>query len=1159
MESAFLFHVSMMVGQKDCMDESDEFCLPGQIECGSQFCADPIHLVDCLILGSNSSCTLKNKMEGVGSIPSFCEFLNASTRRRLCHLHNSIACRGYGQCILTIWLMDGKKDCLDGSDEDPGYVGLFNTSFDRPFISLPSTSNNPDRESITTTQSTSTKTIVDYTSNSFTSIHQLVWPQRGRVLKPIKNTNNNIEPLQQQKLRENIFVTTPTYPFEKIFTSSSKSTHLNVEDNRKFGGKSKEESKLEVEKSKNIEIWEPKMTVKQTALIETSTEITKIFEGETTITVPAINHFISITTTLATESTTQEIENVKLLSTKPIVIIVDTTSKSEELLTTSKSDEGNEKEKSWLWLFLLLLFLFCLCCLLLPLFWWCCSSKQRRSNFFTIFRRRWRNIKLKMGGKQTQSALLPTIATTALTASTIPTKVVIPQESGISVISESVEESTRGGAFSVAEHENTLKIPTIGEVGRIASLAQAWQQQHHKPSKAFDDSEDYLIMEECEEEEIGGTDLVRRQSSITTFLDKAKTFEKKDTTTTKTTTTTTITEEKKEEVEEGKQKEEEKKPTIELQKSSTITEGTSTIVETKTEEEKEEKSIEVVDKSLQLPSLLLKEKTMEEEELPRSSSATSRPGTPTIWDQFRVLGEQYSGADDQIALATERRDSLDDILIKMDTIEKQQILPIIEKHEVISEELDKEKDEETFENEEEKKEGEEEGNVKDEAEEKGEEGKVLESEKDTTTRGDKIGLTEEKTEEDVKKEEEGGEEKIKLARDIKKGIEILPKIEKDGKEAKLATKKVGDYKKQKHLEKQQKLPSIPPLDIRKCTRQHPSSLTLIKTKKEVPRLDRIEKTTKEDKSKKDEKEDVFVLVKGHRVFDGHERKTPLFSLRREDKQKEERILSKQKQQNTALNEKKRTELKKEDAQPKIKQRRERLLKLRAQHPIIESSCDEHFVEEPIFDPDLPSTSNYHQQHYVHKHLHLPQIEEDIEQRVHSGCILSGRQPWNSNPRTETSSKWLPPLITEPITSAERSPERIESLVHSGCITNREPWDSHLKPSPLSPPNINSPVTSKRLKTTENLLKAQKSTRRQPRPRPKSVRELTDPDWEKEEFEESNNKNNYFNQFSSSMNFKRPKKATSSPDTKEENEEDFETNDNNFYSKDFLMNKRRRNM
>lgn len=36
---------------------------------------------------------------------------------------------------------------------------------------------------------------------------------------------------------------------------------------------------------------------------------------------------------------------MKLLSTKPIVIDVDTTLKSEELLTTSKSDEENEKEK----------------------------------------------------------------------------------------------------------------------------------------------------------------------------------------------------------------------------------------------------------------------------------------------------------------------------------------------------------------------------------------------------------------------------------------------------------------------------------------------------------------------------------------------------------------------------------------------------------------------------------------------------------------------------------------------------------------------------------------------------------------------------------------------------------------------------------------------
>ncbi|CAK5121440.1 unnamed protein product [Meloidogyne enterolobii] len=306
---------------------------------------------------------------------------------------------------------------------------------------------------------------------------------------------------------------------------------------------------------------------------------------------------------------------------------------------------------------------------------------------------------------------------------------------------------------------------------------------------------------------------------------------------------------------------------------------------------------------------------MEEEELPRSSSATSRPGTPTIWDQFRVLGEQYSGADDQIALATERRDSLDDILIKMDTLEKQQILPVVEKHEVIIEELDKEKDEEIEDQEEERKEDEEE-RKEEEEEEKAETGKGLENEKDTTTLGDETGLAEEKTEGDVKKEKEVKEGKIKLEENIKKGIEILPKIEKDEEQGKLATKKVEVFKKQ-YLEKQQKLPSIPPLDIKKCTRQHPSSSTLIKTKKEVPRLDRIEKATK-NTLKKDEK-DVFVLVKGRRVFDEHERKTPLFSLRRENKQKEERILPKQKQQKIELNEKKRTELKKEEnTQPKIK-------------------------------------------------------------------------------------------------------------------------------------------------------------------------------------------------------------------------------------------------
>jgi hypothetical protein len=31
-----------------------------------------------------------------------------------------------------------------------------------------------------------------------------------------------------------------------------------------------------------------------------------------------------------------------------------------------------------------------------------------------------------------------------------------------------------------------------------------------------------------------------------------------------------------------------------------------------------------------------------EQQQPRPSSVASRAGTPTIWDQFRILGDQYS-------------------------------------------------------------------------------------------------------------------------------------------------------------------------------------------------------------------------------------------------------------------------------------------------------------------------------------------------------------------------------------------------------------------------------------------------------------------------------------------------------------------------------------
>lgn len=111
-----------------------------------------------------------------------------------------------------------------------------------------------------------------------------------------------------------------------------------------------------------------------------------------------------------------------------------------------------------------------------------------------------------------------------------------------------------------------------------------------------------------------------------------------------------------------------------------------------------------------------------------------------------------------------------------------------------------------------------------------------------------------------------------------------------------------------------------------------------------------------------------------------------------------------------------------------------MLRLREQQPIHEYSFEEETSSEPTFDPDLPSTSNY--QYFATKtykkqnlnRLTLPQIGEQIEQKVHSGCIISGRQPWNSN----ININKLPPLIIEQRpTSSGASPERIETLIHSG--------------------------------------------------------------------------------------------------------------------------------
>uniref|UniRef100_A0AC35GU36 Uncharacterized protein n=1 Tax=Panagrolaimus sp. PS1159 TaxID=55785 RepID=A0AC35GU36_9BILA len=97
-------------GQIDCLDGSDEFCYPGQIKCGS-YCVELIHLGECL---ANPRC------ENITLLPSYCKLL----KTKLCHFEDAVSCKGYGECVLRKWLMDGKRDCFDGSDEDKEYVRL---------------------------------------------------------------------------------------------------------------------------------------------------------------------------------------------------------------------------------------------------------------------------------------------------------------------------------------------------------------------------------------------------------------------------------------------------------------------------------------------------------------------------------------------------------------------------------------------------------------------------------------------------------------------------------------------------------------------------------------------------------------------------------------------------------------------------------------------------------------------------------------------------------------------------------------------------------------------------------------------------------------------------------------------------------------------------
>ncbi|KAK6765628.1 hypothetical protein RB195_025505 [Necator americanus] len=102
-------------GKPDCYDGSDEWCFFGHIKCGA-YCVDMSHALSCLF---SSKCDDSSRQ------PQWCSL----SKEKLCGDPSSFPCKGYGECVLWEWLLDGKKDCIDGSDEDQSYVRTLETSF----------------------------------------------------------------------------------------------------------------------------------------------------------------------------------------------------------------------------------------------------------------------------------------------------------------------------------------------------------------------------------------------------------------------------------------------------------------------------------------------------------------------------------------------------------------------------------------------------------------------------------------------------------------------------------------------------------------------------------------------------------------------------------------------------------------------------------------------------------------------------------------------------------------------------------------------------------------------------------------------------------------------------------------------------------------------
>ncbi|KJH41252.1 putative tymovirus 45/protein [Dictyocaulus viviparus] len=102
-------------GKPDCYDGSDEWCFFGQIKCGA-YCVDMSNAFGCLF---SSKCDESNRQ------PTWCSV----SKEKICGEPIAFPCKGYGECVLWPWLLDGKKHCIDGSDEDQFYVKTLEASF----------------------------------------------------------------------------------------------------------------------------------------------------------------------------------------------------------------------------------------------------------------------------------------------------------------------------------------------------------------------------------------------------------------------------------------------------------------------------------------------------------------------------------------------------------------------------------------------------------------------------------------------------------------------------------------------------------------------------------------------------------------------------------------------------------------------------------------------------------------------------------------------------------------------------------------------------------------------------------------------------------------------------------------------------------------------